>query len=148
MTVLATPPVSTTENQTAGSRCKCQHPHQHMGTLAHRTKDPPRLVTLSPLQCKSTKMTGVYGSDGSKSLTHKASHSILPCLITLQVPVENSPGSRKARRKLSPRDTLMLMGCRHRELPSLAQHSTVCHKVFINWKERGCFGEVEVGEVL
>lgn len=75
MTVLATPPVSTTENQTAGSRCKCQHPHQHMGTLAHRTKDPPRLVALSPLQCKSTKMTGVYGTDGSKSLTHKASHS-------------------------------------------------------------------------
>lgn len=77
-------------------------------------------------------------------------HSIprpLSCLTPPQVPVKNSPGSRKARRKLSPRDTLMLMGCMHRELPSLAQQSTVCHKGFINWKERWCFGEVEVGEV-
>lgn len=71
-------------------------------------------------------------------------HSIprpLSCLTTPQVPVENSPGSRKARRKLSPRDTLMLLGCKHRELPSLAKQSTVCQKGFINWKEGGILGK-------
>lgn len=62
--------------------------------------------------------------------------------------MENSPEFRKARKKLSPRDTLMLIGCKCRELPSLAQENTVCHKGFINWKERECFGEVEVGEVF
>lgn len=146
MAVLAITPVNTTENQTASSGCKCQHPHLHIGSQDQRS---PKTGHPHPSTVQILQERGVYGSDGSNSLTREAVHSQTSFMSHNSTgPSENSPGSKKARRKLSPRDTLMLMGCMHRELPSLAQQSTVCHKDFINWKKRGCFGEVEVGEVF